>query len=119
MFKAERTSSSKEYSDPSASAQKKAPFRLGESYRIATLQLDTDATTVSAGTIDGISYTLGSDAIDSFFVQAKSGDIFGTFPRADSFSFDVLAVDQNGVTAVVETLKFEVLGRPVTTLLPT
>jgi hypothetical protein len=46
-------------------------------------------------------------------VQAKSGDISGTFPTAGNYSFDVLAVDQVGATAVVERLDITVLDRPV------
>ena len=97
------------YTDPSDQAQTDTPFRVGSSYRIATLQLDNDATQLSAGSIEDITYTLSADAIDSFFVQAKSGDIFGTFPRPGTYSFNVLAIDQAGSTAVVEALTFRVM----------
>lgn len=112
VFKKERTATSSGYADPSAAAQKSAPFRVGQSYRIATLTLDAAASTVSAGNFGDISYTLSPDAINSFFVQASSGDIFGTFPRAGTFSFAVIAVDQAGATSTVEQLQFKVLPRP-------
>lgn len=89
-----------------------------ESYRIAPLAIDTDATTVSAGDVDDISYTLSKDAPDSFLVSASTGVVFGQF-HADflgqqssrSIKFSLIAVDKGGKTAVVEELEFKVTKR--------
>ena len=104
-----------EYTDPTASPATVAarPFVVGTSYKIATFMLNTTASKVSAGAVEDITYTLSSDAPASFCVQAKSGDISGTFPAAGNYSFGVLAVDQAGATAVVEQLHIVVLDRPV------
>lgn len=114
VFEAERTVSADRndrYTDPSAAAQAETPFRVGNSYRIARRKLNREATTVSAGTARDITFTLSADAIDSFFVQAKTGDVFGTFPNAGTYSFKVLAVDQAGATAEVEEYTFNVEDR--------
>ena len=57
-------------------------------------------------------YTLSSAAPDTFFVQAGSGTIFGTFEEPREYQFSVIAVDKSGKTAVVEELSFEVAAQP-------
>jgi serine/threonine protein kinase len=116
VFETERTTLSsvdEEYIDPTMYITDIEPFVVGTSYKIATFILNTTTTRVSAGAVDDITYTLSSDAPESFCVQANSGDISGTFPSAGNYSFGVLAVDQAGATAVVEQLDIVVLDRPV------
>lgn len=110
------SSSDAGYTDPSMQAQIKEPLVVGSSYRFATLQLDERKTSVSAGKISDITYTLSPDAPDSFFVNSRSGDIFGTLSTAGNYTFDVLAVDQAGKTVVVERLRLNVLERPTFTI---
>jgi serine/threonine protein kinase len=121
VFETTRTTVSEEdveYTDPKPHAADAADraFVVGTSYKIATFILNTTATKVSAGAVADITYTLSSDAPESFCVQAKSGDISGTFPTAGNYSFGVLAVDQAGATAVVERFHIVVEDRPVFTL---
>jgi hypothetical protein len=117
VFETKRTAAAddNEYIDPTAPATSstRQSFVVGTSYKIATFILNATATKVSAGAVDAITYTLSSNAPESFCVQAKSGDISGTFPTAGNYSFDVLAVDLAGATAVVEQLHIVVLDRPV------
>lgn len=102
------------YIDPTAGGTGPAPvFVVGTTYKIATFVLDVVATKVSIGSAADITYTLSSDAPDSFCVQAKSGDISGTFPIAGNYSFALLAVDAAGETAVVEQFDIDVDERPV------
>ena len=49
---------------------------------------------------------------DTFFVQAASGTIFGTFDEPGQFGFSVMAVDASGKAAEVEKLSFDVLPKP-------
>lgn len=112
IFGADRTTADDtEYTDPMLNQQR--TFVVGTSYKIATFVLNTNATKVSAGSVDDITYTLSADAPESFCVQAKSGDISGTFPTPGNYSFAVLAVDQAGGTAVAEQLDIAVYEQPV------
>ena len=115
VFKTDRTVLSRsvdldDYVDPTSPER---PFLVGSSYKIATFVLDLNATKVSAGSRDAITYTLSPDAPESFCVQATSGDISGTFPTAGNYSFSVLAVDQAGETSVAEHLNIVVDPMPV------
>merc|ERR1719272_93861 len=96
--------------------RKGAVLYVGTNYRIATLKLDEGNTQVSKGTVADITYTLGAGAPDSVFVQATSGDVSGTFMNASNYSFSVLAVDQGGEISVAETLKLNVVDRPIFSL---
>lgn len=88
-------------------------YTVGTAYRIAPLALDKNKTTVSTGSVDGITYTLSGTAPGTFFVQARSGQVFGQFNSPGNYSFKVLAVDQGGATATAEALNFQVDPRPV------
>jgi hypothetical protein len=114
VFEPDRTTASSVagYTDPTVMSADQ-PFVVGTSYKIATFVLNASSTKVSAGEVNDITYTLSSNAPESFCVQAKSGDISGTFPTAGNYSFGVLAVDQAGATAVVEQFEIVVLDRPV------
>jgi hypothetical protein len=94
-----------DYADPTAASQS---FVVGTNYKIATFVLDTALTKVSAGSVGDITYTLSSNAPESWCVQAKSGDISGSFSTSGNYSFAVLAVDQAGETAVVEQINIAV-----------
>jgi serine/threonine protein kinase len=105
-----RISSGDEYTDPTDQTQR---YVVHTPYLIARLALDEAATTVSAGAVADITYTLSSTAPDSFFVQATTGNIFGTFADPGTFEFEVVAVDLNGERAAVETLRFDVRSTPI------
>jgi hypothetical protein len=61
---------------------------VGDSYQIAPLQLDVDATVVSKGSAADITYTLVG-APESWFVSADTGIIFGRFTTPGTlFGFD-------------------------------
>jgi hypothetical protein len=104
------------YTNPSAQAQAKKPFVVGSSYRFAAFELDVDKTTVSAGEVDDISYTLSAEAPDSLFVNSRTGDIFGTFLKAGNYTFSLLAVDQAGAIGLAEQFVLLVEDRPVFTV---
>merc|ERR1712166_1688304 len=82
----------------------------GISYKISAPVLIESGTTVSSGAFDKITYTLSVGAPSDWFVQSGTGDIFGLFPPVSSgsksYSFDLLATDEGGETAIVETYKF-------------
>ena len=87
----------------------------GVSYKISAPVLIESGTTVSSGTFDKITYTLSERAPSGWFVQSGTGDIFGLFPPVSSgsgapksYSFDLLAVDEGGEMAIVETYNFDV-----------
>lgn len=107
-FHGSRTTTGAGYTDPDTGLE----YVVGTSYRIATFKLDTELTTVSGGSLKGITYTLSTDAPSSVFVQAKSGTIFAIFDQPGTYNFSVVAVDQVGSTADVEQLSFFVQERP-------
>ena len=78
-------------------------------YRIAPLELDRVATTVSAGAVEDITFTLSDDAPSSWFVQASTGVIYGQFDAPGDYEFQVLAVDKAGQSDVLEALSFAVV----------
>ena len=78
-------------------------------YRIAPLKLDRNATTVSAGAVEDITFTLSDDAPSSWFVQASTGVIYGQFDAPGDYEFQVLAVDKAGQSDVLEALSFAVV----------
>ena len=78
-------------------------------YRIAPLELDRVATTVSAGAVEDITFTLSDDAPSSWFVQASTGVIYGQFDAPGDYEFQVLAVDKAGQSGVLEALSFAVV----------
>ena len=78
-------------------------------YRIAPLELDRNATTVSAGAVEDITFTLSDDAPSSWFVQASTGVIYGQFDAPGDYEFQVLAVDKAGQSDVLEALSFAVV----------
>ena len=78
-------------------------------YRIAPLELDRNATTVSAGAVEDIAFTLSDDAPSSWFVQASTGVIYGQFDAPGDYEFQVLAVDKAGQSDVLEALSFAVV----------
>lgn len=99
------------YSDPTVASAD--DYFVGEdyAYKVAPLLINKTATTVSFGSVDDVTYTLSSDAPDSFFVQARSGVIFGQFEAAGKVQFSLLAVDKAGKTAVVEQYTFNAIDR--------
>lgn len=115
-LKDQRTTTSDEsYINPDTRAD---GYFTEESYRIAPLAIDTDATTVSAGTVGDISFTLSKDAPASFLVSASTGVVFGRFDstflegaNSKAARFSLIAVDKAGKTAVVETFTFNVAKR--------
>lgn len=109
VFEPERSAAAVDYADPSLPSQ---TFVVGRSYKIATFVLNTTLTQVSAGSAADITYTLSADAPDSFCVQARSGDISGSFLAPGAYSFAVLAVDQAGEVATAEQLTINVLEQP-------
>ena len=109
VFEPKRTAAAVDYADPSLPSQ---TFVVGTSYKIATFVLNKTSTQVSAGSAADITYTLSADAPDSFCVQARSGDISGSFLAPGTYSFAVLAVDQAGEIATAEQLTINVLERP-------
>jgi serine/threonine protein kinase len=114
VFETVRTATSavdSTYTDPTAVSIDQL-FVVGTSYKIATFILNKTTTMVSAGDVDDVTYTLSSNAPKSFFAQARSGDIFGTFPAAGEYSFALLVVDQGGEVAVAEQFEIVVLPRP-------
>lgn len=109
---AERTFVGEQFTDPSkTSASSSARYFVGDTYKIAPRRINVNVTTVSAGTVDNITYTLSSDAPSSFFVQAGTGVIFGQFEAVGESSFSLLAVDLAGQTAVAEQYTFGVVER--------
>ena len=82
-------------------------------YKIAPRLIDRAGTTVSRGSVDQITFTLSDDAPPSFFVQAKSGTVFGTFDEARKYNFSLLARDASGQVAAVEDFVFDVVDKPV------
>ena len=107
-FFANRTKVGEGFTDPNAEPE----YVVGSSYRIATFVLNEASTTVSGGSLTGITFTLSADAPQGVFVQAKTGTIFGVFDRAGVYTFAVIAIDQVGSTAKVEQLLFDVQERP-------
>ena len=98
-----------EYTDPTFSTVR---FIVDQPYKIAALALDPKRTAVSSGSFGDIRFTLSPSAPDTFFVQAASGTIFGTFDEPGQFRFSVMAVDASGKAAEVEKLSFDVLPKP-------
>ena len=86
-------------------------FVTGQSYRIAPLKLDLEKTNVSFGKIGDMSFQL-RDAPDSFFVNTKSGLMFGVFEEAGEKSFASVVVDKGGESALVEQMNFTVVEPP-------
>ena len=99
------------YADPIPSSVHDFFVGAEYAYKFAPLQINATATTVSLGTVHDITYTLSKDAPDSFFVQAKSGVIFGTFEFAETYTFSLLAVDKAGKSDVVEQYTFNPINR--------
>jgi len=101
------------YSDPTANSTDE--YFVGEdyAYKVAPLRINKTATSVSFGSVDDVTYTLSSDAPPSFFVQARSGVIFGQFETAGKVQFSLLAVDKAGKTAVVEQYTFNAIDRGI------
>ena len=106
--KARTTQPGVEYTDPGAMTT----YIVGSAYRIAPLELDRVATTVSAGAVEDITFTLSDDAPSSWFVQASTGVIYGQFDAPGDYEFQVLAVDEGGASAVVESHEFQVFQPP-------
>jgi hypothetical protein len=103
-----RKRSGKTFTDPTA---RKMPYYVGESYRIASLELDLEQTKPSAGgRITDITYTLVG-APDGWFVSALTGEITGTFEEAGVYTMSTHAVDAGGQTVEVESLTFNVQER--------
>ena len=103
--KARTTQPGVEYADPGTMTT----YIVGSAYRIAPLELDRVATTVSAGAVEDITFTLSDDAPSSWFVQASTGVIYGQFDAPGDYEFQVLVVDKAGQSDVLEALLFAVV----------
>jgi hypothetical protein len=103
-----RVDSGKTFTDPSKLSN---DYYVGRSYKVARLMLHLGRTIVSQGTVADIKYTLRG-APETFFVQAESGTVFGTFTAPDTYVFELLAIDKGGQTAVAEELSFTVQAPP-------
>jgi hypothetical protein len=108
-----RTTEGDGFSDPT---DVNIEYFVGDSYKFAPLSLDRDATTVSFGTVDGITYALSAGAPKSFFINSGSGILFGQFETAGQYTFSLLAVDEGLKTALVEEYNFKVSQRKQFTL---
>lgn len=104
----QRIASGPEFVDPAApqSYYPKIP------YKIAPKMVDRLQTVVSSGSADDISYLLSAEAPATFFVQGKSGVVFGTFNQTGRYMFSLVARDAGGQTAVVENFEFDVTDQP-------
>jgi serine/threonine protein kinase len=87
-------------------------WEVGPTYTIAPLMLDRSATIPSKGAIEDITYTLKGRDTKDWFVHADTGAIMGSFKAFGTTTFDLVAVDAGGITAVVETYNFTVIEIP-------
>jgi serine/threonine protein kinase len=91
-------------------------YYVGESYRIARLELDYSegGTRTSDGSpINEISYTLGdSNATAGWFISVSSGEIFGQFKDVGVFTLILMAVDGAKKQGVVQQYTFNVEALP-------
>eukprot|EP00729_Bicosta_minor_P001240 gene1240-744_t len=82
------------------------PYYVGDRVTFSPLVIDPTKTKIGSGTIEDIRYSLSKDAPDSFFVQASSGIISGSFEEGDELGgdkiFELLAVDKQGAVSTVE-----------------
>jgi serine/threonine protein kinase/Leucine-rich repeat (LRR) protein len=101
-----RTVTGPEFTDPDL---KTTQFVVGESYRIAPRKIDTEQTKTSLGTISDIRYTL-IDAPSSWFVSAKTGQIFGIFAHTTNYNFSLQAEDAGNQKQIVEHMTFNVVS---------
>ena len=90
-------------------------YIVGESYRISPWELVEDATIVSDGDFDDITYTL-ADALDGWFVGTGTGEITGVFKEPSKeggpVKMTLYAVDATGQRAKVEEYTFKVVSPP-------
>ena len=83
------------------------PYVRGVPYRILPLDIDANRTVVSAGTVQHISYRLEGDS-DGFYVNSKTGIVYGSFPRAGDYGLELYAVDLGGEKELVQRYVFRV-----------
>lgn len=85
-------------------------YYVGETYLIAPPTLDKSNTTVSAGTVEDIKYTLVG-APSSWFINADTGEMSGTFNESKQHAFNITAVDDGGKQVTLEEYQFNVVRR--------
>jgi surface protein len=96
-----------------------ASYFVGSSYRFAPKILDPNQTQTSDGSqFEDITYTLrgvSERGTDGWFVSSQTGEIFGKFGEAQigNFSLQLMAVDNAGTQASVETYTFTVTFQPL------
>lgn len=78
-------------------------FIVDTPVRIAPPKLDAAVTKVTTGTILDITYTL-QNAPPSFFIEARSGKVYGTLPQVGHYSYELVARDRGGEKQVLETV---------------
>lgn len=87
------------------------PVYIDTAFQVGRLEIDAKKSTVSAGHVDNITFSLGSGAPETVFVQPVTGVVAGTFTGAATYTFDILAVDASGETAVLESLEMRAVER--------
>lgn len=85
---------------------------VNETHSISPLQIDSEETIVSGGSVEDIAYFLEA-APDGWFVSTHTGEIFGTFTSLGRHNITLMARDKGGQEAIVEALLFDAKMRDV------
>jgi hypothetical protein len=85
-------------------------IEIGQACRIARLDLDENATNVSSGTFDDITYAL--DAPAGWFISSEFGEAFGTFDAVGTQNITFLGIDASGLSQPIETITFTIIAVP-------
>jgi serine/threonine protein kinase len=91
----------------------------GSAYRVAPLRFNLELTNFSSGGMGQVTFRLDADnatassrELQNWFINAKNGDITGTFEKPGKYNFTLIAVDGGLEEDTVETYHFEVKHPP-------
>ena len=102
-----RTQDSAEYTDVSKPS---TPFFVGTPYQVAPLSIDVAATNFSTGDVSDVHYRLDQPAKTDFFVNGRTGVIFGRFNQSGVVKMSLFVVDKGGKEALLEEYAFTVMA---------